>query len=98
MLFTGGDSLPWTTSASVMMFGLMAILAAYCSYCAIFTKDLAVAVFVLTMQNFMIILQILTIGYIDQKRLTWHFILGNLIKSNRILNYFVGSVFIVHVS
>lgn len=43
-VFTGGDSLSWTTSASVMMFGLMAILVAYCSYCAICIKDLGVAV------------------------------------------------------
>lgn len=98
VLFTGGNSLAWTTSASVMMFGLMSILTSYCSHCAICTKDLSVTVLVISMQNCMIILQILTQRFIDQKWFTWHSILGHLIKSNRILNFVVGFVFIIHVS
>ncbi|XP_055309136.1 uncharacterized protein LOC129573021 isoform X1 [Sitodiplosis mosellana] len=90
------DSLAWTTSCSVVIFGLMAVIVAYCSYCAVFIRDLGVAVLVLTMQNIMIIIQLLTANHIKQMRLTWHSILGHLIKTNDTLKIFVGAVFVIH--
>lgn len=51
MIITEDDSLDWTTSCSVSMFGLMAILVAYCSYCAVFTRDLGVATLVREMKT-----------------------------------------------
>lgn len=51
VIITEDDSLEWTLSSSVSMFGLMSILVAYCSYCAVFTRDLLVAILVREMKT-----------------------------------------------
>lgn len=51
---------------------------------------------VLTMQSSMMILELVTAGYLNQNRLTWHSILGRITNYYNI-SLFVGGVFIIHV-
>ncbi|XP_055326464.1 uncharacterized protein LOC129580252 [Sitodiplosis mosellana] len=83
-------------SFSVVIFGLTSIVVAYCSYSAVCDRDLGIAAIAINMQNTMIFLQLVTAGYINQKGLAWHWILGHLVENNRTLRYFAGTVFFIH--